>query len=100
MIRVLPEGEKSRWGVNLHLYRKRLEAVTINFSHRFILRLGGQSPGLWLNFTLDHKMYRPNDMDGGLLFCRRCHEYSDTTRSHCRGRTFAWSSKTGVVFAK
>ena len=102
MIRILPEGECARWGINFHLYKGKLEAITLMLGYRFIVVLGGYHPGIWLNLTLDHKMYRPNDMDAGLI-CRRCGEYShpsmsDLPRAHCQGRTFAWSLKKDVVF--
>jgi hypothetical protein len=90
MIRVLPEGEVSRWGINLHIYEGKLEAVTFKVCRRLAFRLGSVwSRGLWLDLTLDHKMYREPDKDVALI-CRRCRDYSNAARSHCRGRIFAW----------
>ena len=90
MIRVLPEGKQSRWGINLHVYQGKLEAVTVKVCRRFVFRWGPVwSRGLWLDLTLDHKMYREPDMDVGLM-CRRCKECSNAARSHCRGKVFAW----------
>jgi len=94
MLHKITEGDRSRTGLNLMADEDgKLIAISVYLSRRFHLCLSRDKRfrAFYSDLTLDHKMYRPNDMDNkGGLVCRRCGEHSSEARPNCRGRTFMW----------
>jgi len=84
MIHKIEEGAELRWGFNIG---KGYVGVRL---HRRVMFWLDRRRGLsyFIDLTVDHRMYRPNDADAPYLHCRRCSQSSYEGAAHCSGKTY------------
>ena len=111
MIHLLKEGDRVKSGLNLFRYErfKRVEgdlvplpyqwfAVAIGVGRRILVLFDWDIMRAWLclDWRREHLMYRPADMDGPTMVCRRCAKYNDEASNYCRGGFW----EKGVMFKR
>jgi hypothetical protein len=79
-LNLMLDGNGSVYGLGLRLFDRVFGVV--DWAYRRV----------WIRLSLerDHKMYRPNDVDGPAMICRRCHKYNHEAPNVCRGKAFMW----------
>lgn len=86
------EGGRVKPGFNISRYKNgKWFAFSVGISRRVFALFDWDYLRFWLalDWSRDHKMYRPNDMDGGLI-CRRCEQYFSNATSQCSGSSKKW----------